>query len=78
MKLSIDTARNIAYNRCMKSNNDKFIKEDVLEELGGHQEAAKYLGVSSQAISMWKNGKPIPRIHQLTLMINMPRVYQTV
>jgi len=60
----------------MKSNNDIFIKEAVLKELGGHQAAAKYLGISSQAISMWDSGKPIPRIHQLTLMVNMPRVYQ--
>ena len=75
--IPIDWRRNIIYNISMK-HNDKFIKEVVLKELGGHQEASKYFGITSQAISMWKDGKEIPRIHQLTLMINMPRVYQAV
>jgi hypothetical protein len=51
----------------------RFKKERVLKILGGHKAAAKYFGISSQAISMWANEADIPRIHQLALVINMPK-----
>jgi len=61
----------------MKSKT-AFRKEEVIKTLGGHQKAAKYLGISSQAISQWPPDKDIPRIHQLTLIINMPREFPAI
>lgn len=37
---------------------------------------ADELGICPQAVSRWKNDKPIPRVHRLHLKINRPDVIE--
>lgn len=56
-------------------NENKFIKNDVVEKLGGVKSAAEFFGISSQAISQWADRAPIPRERQLECLLYKPDIF---
>jgi len=57
---------------------NQFIKENVIDLLGGNMAASRFWDIKVQAIYQWADGKPIPRRRQLECLLNRPDLFKRV
>jgi len=49
-----------------------FLKEEVIQAFGSNKLVAEFFGIDRSAVSLWKNGAPIPELRQVQIQLNRP------